>query len=44
MAPKDEEEFQHMIKTAVECSVPVAFRYPRGKGVGGEEESDSPMP
>jgi len=34
MAPKDENEFQHMIKTAVECPMPVAFRYPRGKGVG----------
>jgi len=34
MVPKDEEEFQHMIKTAVECSMPVAFRYPRGRGEG----------
>lgn len=34
MVPKDEEEFQHMIKTAVECPMPVAFRYPRGKGEG----------
>jgi 1-deoxy-D-xylulose-5-phosphate synthase len=34
MAPKDEGEFQHMIKTAVECSRPAAIRYPRGKGVG----------
>jgi 1-deoxy-D-xylulose-5-phosphate synthase len=34
MVPKDEEEFQHMIKTAVECPRPVAFRYPRGKGEG----------
>jgi 1-deoxy-D-xylulose-5-phosphate synthase len=34
MVPKDENEFQHMIKTAVECSVPVAFRYPRGKAIG----------
>jgi 1-deoxy-D-xylulose-5-phosphate synthase len=34
MVPKDENEFQHMIKTATECSIPVAFRYPRGKGVG----------
>ncbi len=34
MVPKDENEFQHMIKTAVEASVPVAFRYPRGKGMG----------
>jgi 1-deoxy-D-xylulose-5-phosphate synthase len=34
MAPKDENEFQHMIRTAVECPRPVAFRYPRGKGQG----------
>jgi 1-deoxy-D-xylulose-5-phosphate synthase len=34
MVPKDEDEFQHMIKTAIECPMPVAFRYPRGKGEG----------
>jgi 1-deoxy-D-xylulose-5-phosphate synthase len=34
MAPKDENEFQHMLKTAVECGCPVSVRYPRGKGVG----------
>jgi 1-deoxy-D-xylulose-5-phosphate synthase len=34
MAPKDEDELQHMIRTAVECSSPVAVRYPRGRGVG----------
>lgn len=34
MVPKDEDEFQHMIKTAVECPLPVAFRYPRGTGEG----------
>jgi len=34
MAPKDENEFQHMIRTAIECRQPVAFRYPRGKGIG----------
>jgi 1-deoxy-D-xylulose-5-phosphate synthase len=34
MVPKDEDEFQHMIKTAIECPTPVAFRYPRGKGEG----------
>ena len=34
MAPKDENEFQHMIRTAVECPRPIAFRYPRGKGMG----------
>jgi 1-deoxy-D-xylulose-5-phosphate synthase len=34
MVPKDENEFQHMIKTAIELPGPVAFRYPRGRGVG----------
>jgi len=34
MAPKDEEELRCMIKTAVGCNQPVAFRYPRGKGIG----------
>ncbi len=34
MAPKDENELQHMLKTAVECGRPVAIRYPRGRGVG----------
>ncbi|NWF92039.1 MAG: 1-deoxy-D-xylulose-5-phosphate synthase [Syntrophaceae bacterium] len=38
MVPKDEDEFQHMIKTAVECTTPVAFRYPRAKGVGVKRE------
>ncbi|MHB8829524.1 MAG: 1-deoxy-D-xylulose-5-phosphate synthase [Syntrophales bacterium] len=34
MAPKDENELQHMLKTAVECDMPVSLRYPRGAGVG----------
>jgi len=34
MVPKDENEFQDMIKTATECPFPAAFRYPRGKGMG----------
>ncbi len=34
MAPKDENELQHMLKTAVDCGSPVSIRYPRGKGVG----------
>ena len=38
MAPKDEDEFRHMIKTAVDCSRPVALRYPRGRGVGMRTE------
>jgi 1-deoxy-D-xylulose-5-phosphate synthase len=39
MVPKDENEFQHMIKTSVECPFPVAFRYPRGKGIGIKMDS-----
>jgi 1-deoxy-D-xylulose-5-phosphate synthase len=34
MAPKDENELQHMLKTAVECGGPASVRYPRGKGAG----------
>jgi len=34
MAPKDENELQHMIKTAVEHPGPTAVRYPRGTGCG----------
>ena len=35
MAPKDEDELQHMVKTAVEYEEgPVALRYPRGTGLG----------
>ena len=34
MAPKDENEFQHMIKTAIEHPGPTAVRYPRGTGCG----------
>ncbi|MBP1711400.1 MAG: 1-deoxy-D-xylulose 5-phosphate synthase [Deltaproteobacteria bacterium] len=34
MAPKDENELGHMLKTAVACGSPVSVRYPRGKGVG----------
>lgn len=36
MAPKDESELQHMLKTAIEHPGVVALRYPRGKGVGVE--------
>jgi 1-deoxy-D-xylulose-5-phosphate synthase len=35
MAPKDENELRHMLRTAVqEIHGPVAIRYPRGAGVG----------
>jgi 1-deoxy-D-xylulose-5-phosphate synthase len=34
MSPKDENELQHMLQTAVDCKQPVSIRYPRGEGVG----------
>jgi 1-deoxy-D-xylulose-5-phosphate synthase len=34
MAPKDENELRHMIKTAVYSDRPIAVRYPRGAGYG----------
>ncbi|MBI4455362.1 MAG: 1-deoxy-D-xylulose-5-phosphate synthase [Acidobacteria bacterium] len=34
MAPKDENELQHMLKTCIECPHPAAVRYPRGQGYG----------
>ena len=34
MSPKDENELQHMVKTAVDCGRPVSVRYPRGRGIG----------
>ncbi len=34
MAPKDENELRHMLKTAVDYPGPVALRYPRASGNG----------
>lgn len=34
MAPMDENELQHMLKTALDCGLPASLRYPRGKGYG----------
>jgi 1-deoxy-D-xylulose-5-phosphate synthase len=34
MAPKDENELQHMVKTAIYSGRPIALRYPRGAGYG----------
>jgi len=34
MAPKDENELQHMLKTAIYSGRPTACRYPRGTGQG----------
>ncbi len=36
MSPKDENELQNMIKTALDCGHPAAVRYPRGAGEGVE--------
>ncbi|MDD2581489.1 MAG: 1-deoxy-D-xylulose-5-phosphate synthase [Desulfuromonadaceae bacterium] len=34
MAPKDENELRHMLKTAVYSGQPISLRYPRGVGYG----------
>lgn len=34
MAPKDENELRHMLKTALSFDGPISVRYPRGSGVG----------
>ena len=39
MTPKDELECREMLNTALECSGPVAVRYPRGSGPGASLES-----
>ncbi|HEX9080057.1 MAG TPA: 1-deoxy-D-xylulose-5-phosphate synthase [Desulfuromonadaceae bacterium] len=36
MAPKDENELRHMLKTAIYAGTPMALRYPRGAGYGVE--------
>jgi 1-deoxy-D-xylulose-5-phosphate synthase len=36
MAPKDENELQHMLYTAINQNYPTAIRYPRGSGEGVE--------
>jgi 1-deoxy-D-xylulose-5-phosphate synthase len=40
MAPKDENELQHMIKSALSYSHPAAVRYPKGKAVGVPLDED----
>ena len=45
MAPRDENELQHMLHTAIHFNGPIALRYPRGSGVGVEMEAEaSPIP
>lgn len=38
MAPKDENELQHMLCTAINYNGPIAIRYPRGSGSGAKLE------
>jgi 1-deoxy-D-xylulose-5-phosphate synthase len=40
MAPKDENELRHMLKTAIYSGVPMALRYPRGAGYGVEMDTE----
>lgn len=45
MAPKDENELQHMLYTALHHDGPVVLRYPRGSGEGvALESSFTPLP
>ena len=40
MAPKDENELQRMLKSALEYGHPTAIRFPKGRGRGVELEDD----
>jgi 1-deoxy-D-xylulose-5-phosphate synthase len=40
MAPKDENELRHMLKTAFETGHPTSLRYPRGNGIGVEQDKE----
>jgi 1-deoxy-D-xylulose-5-phosphate synthase len=44
MAPKDENELRHMLKTAFECGHPASLRYPRGNGMGVQLEEMRALP
>ncbi len=44
-APKDENELQHLLYTAVQSEHPMAIRYPRGSGLGVELDPElHPIP
>ncbi len=40
MAPKDENELQHMLATALNYPGPASIRYPRGNGLGVERDAE----
>lgn len=45
MAPKDENELRRMLATALNHNGPIAFRYPRGSGLGVSLEKEiRPLP
>ncbi|KAA0894979.1 1-deoxy-D-xylulose-5-phosphate synthase [Oryzomonas rubra] len=45
MAPKDENELQHMLTTALDLGGPAAVRYPRGNGYGVPlDQTLAPLP
>jgi 1-deoxy-D-xylulose-5-phosphate synthase len=45
MAPKDENELQHMLATAIDLGQPAAIRYPRGNGYGVPlDQTPTPLP
>ncbi len=45
LAPADENELQHALKTALALDCPVAIRYPRGIGLGiPMDEQPAPLP
>ncbi|HMA85562.1 MAG TPA: 1-deoxy-D-xylulose-5-phosphate synthase [Desulfosalsimonadaceae bacterium] len=45
MAPKDENELRRMLLTAVDHPGPIAFRYPRGPGIGvAFDDPITPLP
>jgi 1-deoxy-D-xylulose-5-phosphate synthase len=41
MAPADENELQHMLKTALSMNAPVSIRYPRGAGQGVSMDAEA---
>lgn len=43
MAPKDENELQHMVYTAMKCDKLVSVRFPRGEGLGVKLDSQLRM-
>ena len=40
MAPKDENELQHLLATAIQYPGPAAIRFPRGSGIGAALDPD----